>query len=74
MSSSEEIRLANDDGGYRHVLRLALPLLASTSSSTIMVFVDRMFLGWYDAKGTPWPRRWAGGSPSGCSRAFSSAR
>lgn len=38
-----------DDGGYRHVLRIALPMVLSTSSATIMAFVDRMFLGWYSS-------------------------
>jgi len=35
------------DGTYRHVLRIALPLIVSTSSSTVMQFVDRVFLGWH---------------------------
>ena len=41
---------ARDDGGYRHVLRVALPLVLSMSSATIMSFVDRMFLGWYSTR------------------------
>ncbi len=35
------------DGGYRHVLRLAWPMILSTSSASIMHFVDRMFVAWY---------------------------
>ena len=35
------------DGGYRHVLRLAWPMILSTSSITIMHFVDRMFVARY---------------------------
>ena len=34
--------------GPRDVLRLALPLMISTASWTIMNFIDRMFLAWYD--------------------------
>ncbi len=33
--------------GGREVLRLALPLVASTISWTVMNFIDRMFLMWY---------------------------
>ncbi|MCK4850795.1 MAG: MATE family efflux transporter [Phycisphaerae bacterium] len=35
------------DGGYRHVLRLAWPMILSTSSVSIMHFTDRMFVAWY---------------------------
>ena len=34
--------------GPRDVLRLALPLMISTAAWTIMNFIDRMFLTWYD--------------------------
>ena len=37
------------EGGCRHVLQLALPMVLSTASSTIQRFVDRMFLGWYSS-------------------------
>lgn len=40
---------AREDGGFRHVMRIALPMVLSTSSATIMSFVDRMFLGWYSS-------------------------
>ena len=35
------------DGRYRHVLRLAWPMILSTSSASIMHFADRMFVAWY---------------------------
>ena len=35
------------DGGYRHVLRLAGPMILSSSSATMMLFADRMFVAWY---------------------------
>lgn len=40
-------RLWNRDGGYRELLVIALPLIASTGSWSIQHFVDRMFLTWY---------------------------
>ncbi|MGD9646007.1 MAG: MATE family efflux transporter [Pirellulales bacterium] len=36
-------------GGGREVLSLAIPLVISTSSWTIMHFIDRVFLFWYSA-------------------------
>ena len=39
--------LTNEAGGYREVIRIALPLVLSTASLTLMLFVDRMFLSWY---------------------------
>lgn len=35
-------------GGGREVFQIALPLVISTSSWTLMYFIDRVFLGWYD--------------------------
>lgn len=35
------------DGGYREVLKVAVPLILSTGSWSIQHFVDRMFLTWY---------------------------
>ncbi|NIA06281.1 MAG: MATE family efflux transporter [Actinobacteria bacterium] len=35
------------DGGYRHVLRLAGPMILSTGSMSVMRFMDRMFAAWY---------------------------
>lgn len=34
-------------GGYREVLRLAIPMVLSTASLTLMLFVDRLFLSWH---------------------------
>lgn len=34
-------------GGYGEVLRVALPLILSTASLTLALFVDRLFLSWY---------------------------
>ncbi len=33
--------------GYREVLKLAIPLILSTSSISLQHFIDRMFLTWY---------------------------
>jgi MATE family multidrug resistance protein len=37
----------NTPFGYKHVLRVALPLVASMASETLMLFVDRLFLSHY---------------------------
>lgn len=37
-----------EEGGYRDVLRLAAPLILSTGSWSLQIFVDRVFLSWYD--------------------------
>lgn len=37
----------NSPGGYRELLRIAIPLILSTSAWSIQHFVDRMFLTWY---------------------------
>jgi len=36
--------------GGKDVLRLALPLVVSTMSYTLMVFIDRMFLAWHSTE------------------------
>jgi len=36
-----------ESGSYREILSIALPLVVSTSSYTLMHFTDRMFLSWY---------------------------
>lgn len=41
----------NINGGYRDVWRLAWPLFLAQGSSTILQFIDRMFLTWYSAEG-----------------------
>ncbi len=38
-----------EPGGYRHILRVAYPLMISMGSFTLMQFVDRIFLSWYSA-------------------------
>lgn len=35
------------EGGYRSILSIAVPLILSTGSWSILHFVDRMFLTWY---------------------------
>ncbi len=37
-------------GGYRDVLVLAIPLIISTGTTSVLHFVDRMFLAWYSAE------------------------
>lgn len=37
----------NRENGYRHILKIAFPLVLSTGSWSIQQFVDRMFLSWY---------------------------
>ncbi len=38
------------EGGYREVLRLAIPLIISTGITSVLYFTDRMFLTWYSAE------------------------
>ncbi len=40
---------AGTKGGYGEVLRIAIPLILSTASLTLMLFVSRMLLSWYGA-------------------------
>ncbi len=47
ISSALPTRPVIEAGGYREVIRVALPLILSTASMTLMLFVDRMFLSWY---------------------------
>jgi MATE family multidrug resistance protein len=37
------------EGGYRDVLSLAVPLIISTGTVSVLHFIDRMFLTWYSA-------------------------
>ncbi len=37
----------HEPGGYRDVLRMAAPLILSTGSWSLQIFVDRVFLSWY---------------------------
>ena len=36
-----------DVGSFPQILKVSLPLVASTTSHTVMTFTDRMFLAWY---------------------------
>ena len=36
--------------GCREVLQVSLPFVVSTISTTVMIFIDRMFLLWYAPK------------------------
>lgn len=38
------------EGGYREVLRIAVPLILSTGAFSVQHFIDRMFLSWYSAE------------------------
>ena len=38
------------EGGYRDVLNLAIPLIISTGTVSVLHFIDRMFLAWYSAE------------------------
>jgi len=44
------IRRWHEDGGYRELLKLAIPLVLSTGAWSVQHFVDRMFLSWYSAE------------------------
>lgn len=37
----------NRDGGFKQLLSVAFPLILSTGSHSVMMFIDRMFLSWY---------------------------
>ncbi len=39
----------SEDGGYREVLIIAVPLILSTGAWSLLLFVDRMFLSWYSS-------------------------
>ena len=49
----------NDEGGYRAVMHMALPLIFSTGAWTVQAFIDRVFLTWYS------PQALAAAAPSG---------
>lgn len=40
----------NAPNGYREALKIGLPLVISMASTTLMIFADRMFLGWYSVE------------------------
>jgi len=45
-NNSEKITI--NEGGPGQVLKIAFPLILSTSAMTLQMFVDRVFLMWYD--------------------------
>lgn len=47
--STSGFQASEQPGGYREMLRIALPLVISTGSFTVMQFVDRIFLTRYSA-------------------------
>lgn len=49
----------NADGGYRHLLTIAFPLMLSTASWSLQHVVDRIFLAWYS------PEALAASTPAG---------
>ncbi len=51
---------SSEPGGYREVIRIAFPVILSTASLTLMLFVDRMFLSWYSQDAVALPRRLVG--------------
>lgn len=44
-----KIKKADEPGSAAQLLRIAVPLIITTSSQSIMQFVGRMFLSWYSA-------------------------
>jgi len=44
--NTEKINI--NEGGSKEVLKIAFPLILSTSAMTLQMFVDRVFLMWYD--------------------------
>ena len=48
--STSSFQPVDPPGGYREMLRVALPLVISTGSFTVMQFVDRIFLTRYSAE------------------------
>ncbi|MFA5291584.1 MAG: MATE family efflux transporter [Phycisphaerae bacterium] len=44
--NTEKINI--NEGGCKEVLKIAFPLILSTSAMTLQMFVDRVFLMWYD--------------------------
>lgn len=50
MNKQYVIRRWQAEGGYREVLRIAMPMILSTAAWSIQHFVDRMFLTWYSTE------------------------
>jgi len=49
----------HEEGGYRAVMDMALPLIFSTGAWTVQTFIDRVFLTWYS------PEALAAAAPAG---------
>ncbi len=49
MKDSPLVRRWNERGGYREILKMAFPLILSTGATSILHFIDRMFLTWYSS-------------------------
>ncbi|MBQ6223726.1 MAG: MATE family efflux transporter, partial [Campylobacter sp.] len=49
MKNPLKITAKDEQGSIKLLLKIALPLIITTSSQSIMQFVDRMFLAWYSA-------------------------
>ena len=49
MKNPLKINAKDEPGSIKLLLKIALPLIITTSSQSIMQFVDRMFLAWYSA-------------------------
>ena len=47
MKNPLKINAKDEPGSIKLLLKIALPLIITTSSQSIMQFVDRMFLAWY---------------------------
>ncbi len=47
MKNPLKITTKDEQGSIKLLLKIALPLIITTSSQSIMQFVDRMFLAWY---------------------------
>ena len=47
MTKSSTLKAKEEQGSIKLLLKIALPLIITTSSQSIMQFVDRMFLAWY---------------------------
>ncbi|MAG13550.1 MAG: MATE family efflux transporter [Spirochaetales bacterium] len=39
----------SEQGGYREIIKMAVPLILSTGATSILHFVDRIFLTWYSS-------------------------
>jgi len=47
MNNSPLVRRWNERGGYRDLMKMAFPLILSTGATSLLHFIDRMFLTWF---------------------------